>query len=213
MADSPQTELMRTELSSLEHLLPSLDWIDVVVQQASRKNPPVLTSLQLNGISETFSAIKSSSPSLIVPSSLSNNVTGLVINMMTVRIGVTARIAFLKATLAQVQATPTAPSPATTPKADVQQKGAIIKAAVFSQVSVFVAAGFGLLGLIGSFIVNHQTGSVNPSYDAQLRSLDKTKESIQSLIIFIDEQKKQLQGVSNCCRSTEDRRRQNPAPS
>ena len=51
-----------------------------------------------------------------------------------------------------------------------------------------------VVGLAFTVILfQHNAPTVRPSYEAQLKSLDNTKQAIQSLITFIDDQKKQLQ--------------------
>ena len=51
--------------------------------------------------------------------------------------------------------------------------------------------------LIATFIDAPKKFSPHPNYDSQLTALDKTKDAIQSLIGFIDDQKKQIQLSQN----------------
>ena|ERR1039458_6054327 len=58
-------------------------------------------------------------------------------------------------------------------------------------------AEYGLGALIATFIDAPKKFSPHPNYDSQLTALDKTKDAIQSLIGFIDDQKKQIQLSQN----------------
>lgn len=221
MADAAQLAQLKQELRLLQSCQASIAAHEKLLQTMAARNSQSLPEQQWNSVKLTFSLIPKTCP-VVAPTI--NNVAAIAVHLAAAHIIVAARITSVTSLISQNSA-PALP-PVSTPTQSItvheQTADSSLSAATLPKPyepkireirwrlllrTLFGDSGALTVGIVG-FIISlgalistvidaPKKFSPHPNYDSQLTALDKTKDAIQSLIGFIDDQKKQIQLSQN----------------
>jgi len=203
MADSIHVQSLRASLQVLRSHLASLDQHLKTVQEIITKKPPEVSDEQFISLMRTINGVKSLVPLVPIPPPAYRDAKALFGIICVIRVLGEQKLTEMEDMLTQLEHE-------TPPSTDQPTPQALTISSVIPFLfergrrigfpsSVTFANIMGLVVSLASLVVGlvvfiaPSKPTIHPEYTSQLQALDKTKESIQALVGFIDEQKKQLQ--------------------